>query len=237
MLKSMENKEQPKALRGREVIEEAGRLLRQMHFSANRGAYAEGQHVAVSVDPRWNDDNKTISVLITCHAFGHRQVDWAGLPVFVLPEGGRTEVPLPPRLDSRGQAVITKLPLGDYRLSASAQWGVSGEPAPLAQKGPWSRVYSTHDGQAKVMVARTVTGELVVAGETDNPHLAGATVRFSLVRKGEPLTQLSGELILKPCEEQPNLWEGRWVYQTQLGLAAAGEEENEFVFCVLSPSE
>ena len=39
---------------GAEVVEEAARLIKQIRFSANRPAYMEGEHVAVSVDPRWS---------------------------------------------------------------------------------------------------------------------------------------------------------------------------------------
>src|SRR5713226_5207650 len=117
MPKNRTGEAQSQTQKGREAIEEAARLLRQMQFSQDHGAYAEGHHVAVSVDPRWNADHETICVLITCYSFGHRRTDWATLPVHVLPESGGPGVHAIARLDARGQASIPKLPPGDYRLS------------------------------------------------------------------------------------------------------------------------
>ena len=47
----MTPKSQPKIPRGRHVIEEAARLLRQLRFSERCGAYAEGRRVAVTLAP------------------------------------------------------------------------------------------------------------------------------------------------------------------------------------------
>src|SRR5215510_3179167 len=111
------NEGQPGSTPRQQVIEEAARLLRQMQFSPDYGAYAEGHHVAVSVDPRWNTGHEAISVLITCYPFGHRNIDWSSLPVQVLPKSGGIIVCAIARLNARGQAVIPRLPPGDYRLS------------------------------------------------------------------------------------------------------------------------
>src|SRR5262245_11568794 len=118
---SKTNERRPGSAPGQQVIEEAARLLRQLQFSPGYGAYAEGSHVAVSVDPRWNTDQETIRVLITCHQFGHRRANWSSLPVQVLPKSGGTGVHAIVRLDARGQAVIPRLPPGDYRLSLRLQ--------------------------------------------------------------------------------------------------------------------
>src|SRR3989442_14355703 len=117
MLKNKTTEEQAGAQRGWQVIEEAAWLLRQMRFSQHHGAYAEGQQVAISIDPRWNTDNETIHVLITCYAFAHRRADWAKLPLHILPEGGRAGVYTIARLNRRGQVVIPRLPAGEYRIS------------------------------------------------------------------------------------------------------------------------
>src|SRR5215471_17475452 len=101
---------------GRSAMEETAQLLRQIRFSHRYGAYAEGQYVAVSVDPRWNDDETTFRAMVSCLAFGHRQVDWAHLPIIITPEsGGGTSVLA--RLTSRGQILLPSLLPGEYRLS------------------------------------------------------------------------------------------------------------------------
>ena len=46
----------PQSGQGHEIVREAAQLLSRMSFWSNRGAYAEGRYVAISVDPRWNDD-------------------------------------------------------------------------------------------------------------------------------------------------------------------------------------
>src|SRR5437762_2971875 len=84
MLKNKTTEEQSGAQRGRQVIEEAAWLLRQLRFSQHHGAYAEGQQVAISIDPRWNTDHETMQVLITCYAFAHRRAEWAKLPMHIL---------------------------------------------------------------------------------------------------------------------------------------------------------
>src|SRR5262245_35585490 len=105
-------------LRGLEVVEEAAKLIKQIRFSANRPAYTEGKHVAVSVDPRWSEDNETIKVLITCYGLGHQQVDWEGLRMNIDRwEDGRRVTWLA-FLNARGQAVRDGLPVGgEYSLS------------------------------------------------------------------------------------------------------------------------
>lgn len=109
---------QTSVIRGLEVVEEAARLVKQIRFSANRPAYTEGKHVAVSVDPRWSDDNQTVNVLITCFALGHQQVDWEGLRVNIERREEEHSVTWLSFLNARGQAVRSELPVGEeYSLS------------------------------------------------------------------------------------------------------------------------
>lgn len=235
-------KQQPRAVRGQEVIEEAARLIRQMRFSANRGAYAEGKHVAVSLDPRWNDDKETISVLITCYAFGHRQVDWVGQPVFILGE----KVSAVSKFNLRGQAIQAGLPPGDYRLTTSPVYGRSVAPVPLptrvqalaatgtarargvAEKEGLLEpvVYESVDGRVRATVRQTKTGKTEVAFETNDETLAGATVRFAFVEESGRV-ELSDEVKLEPVEGEERLWEG---YREEL---VEPSEPCELVFEVL----
>ncbi|MDW8367923.1 MAG: hypothetical protein RMK49_18940, partial [Abditibacteriales bacterium] len=221
MLKRVKNNEPPKILRGREVIEEAARFLRQIHFHANRGAFAEGKHVAVLVDPRWNEGNETIRLLITCYAFGHRRVDWEGLPVFVEPQN-RGDAWLC-FLNGRGQGIIPDLPPGDYRLSTSAQFGRSAAPVPFLTSalalaaapkvgqdvicGP--HVYESTDGRLRATLRQTMAGTTVVAVETNEASLAGAVVRFAFVQETGKI-QLTDTVTLQPVEGEAGLCEGRW---------------------------
>ena len=103
---------------GVDVVEEAARLVKQIRFSANRPAYSEGEHVAVSVDPRWSDDNETINVLITCFALGHQHVDWEGLRINIERRQDDRSVTWLSFLDARGQSMRNELPVGgEYSLS------------------------------------------------------------------------------------------------------------------------
>lgn len=237
MLKNMTNKERAKPLRGREVIEEAARFLRQMRFWANRGAYAEGQHVAVSVDSRWNDDHQTIQTLITCYAFGHRRVDWEGVPVFVLPEREGKKEGWMLRLNARGQVVFPSLPPEDYHLSTSTQYGVEsvplrlravGAPQPKEAELPEIYSYESIDGHVRATVYQTKEDKTVVVFETENEALADATVHFAFVQKAGKVEQ-SAEVKLEPT--RVGLWEGRWENFIKLS------EPCDLVFEVLAGDE
>jgi hypothetical protein len=207
---------------GCEVIEEAVQLLNQMRFWSNCGAYAEGDHVAVSVDPQWNDDKESIEVLITCYAFGHWQVDWKGIPVFILPETGNINAIR--RLNARGQAIIPSLPLGDYRLSTSLHYGYSEEdvPVPIREQMPRQQevaakiklpvqmspaVYYSVDRRVKAEVFQDPTDKTFVIFKTNEAKFRFATVRFAFVGTSEQIEQ-SAEVILN--EEEQESWKGSW---------------------------
>ncbi len=103
---------------GVEVVEEAAKLIKQIRFSANRPAYKEGEHVAVSVDPRWSADNRTIEVFITCYALGHQDVDWEGLRINIERREDERSVTWLSFLNARGQSTRNELPVGgEYSLS------------------------------------------------------------------------------------------------------------------------
>lgn len=247
MLHIVIQEEQPPTLQGRDVIEEAARLLRQLRFSTHRGASAEGQQVAVSVALHGNDDQETVRVLLTCYAFGHRQVAWQGLPVFVLPEG-QGNVSALAFLNARGQAVLPRLERGAYRLSTSAQYGRSPTPIPLhgrsQRAGTAFRlrgrnlqrpatpseepVYTSIDGRVQATVRHTPAGTTVVAFETQDGAWAGATVRFALVDAGGGEVAHSAEVELQPVESPAPLWRGIWEQALELSVAC------NLVFAVLA---
>jgi hypothetical protein len=243
MLKMVTNEKQPKTLRGREVVEEAARLLRQKAVSPHRAAYLEGEHVSVLVAPYWNDDGETFRLGITCNAFGHRRVDWEGLPVFVesQSEDGVSWLCF---LNTRGQAALPSLPPGDYRLSTSAQFGRSAQPIPFLNPAlaalaartsatdntiplPEPLVYQSTDGRLRATLRQTASDTTVVAVETNEASLAGAVVRFAFVQESGKI-ELSDTVTLQPVEGEEGLWEGRWEGAAQLA------EPCEFVFEVIT---
>lgn len=222
-----------------EVIEEAVSLLRQIRFSAIEGGYLRGEHVAVSVHPRWNEDRKTIRVRIFCDPLGDRYVEWDRLPIFVYPEGEDAGLAGLVRLDQGGQGVFSRLKPAEYRLFAETQWGESGERIPIGVKtvegARWSRTYSLQDESIQVTVAGTETGGFVVAGETREQHLAGATIQVSIFDPKISRIQYDVQLTLMPHPKKENRWIDRRVYEP--GMAAAGNAESELVFVVLPPSK
>lgn len=243
MDKSKTPEQQSGTPRGQQVIEETGRLLRQMRFSQDRGAYAEGQHVAVSVDPRWNEDSETIRVLISCYAFGHHRVDWAQLPVHVLPEGGRAGVYAIIRLDGRGQAVIPRLSPGEYCLSLRRK-PIRVEPVlsrqleRLAAQGETDleerRVWRGEGEEGALLwtLEETEDGDVQIAFETNAQHLAGHVVIFSLVDPDSKQVQYRRRLTLEPTRT-PGKWEG-WC---SLGARTEFQGPYELIFEVVPPEE
>ncbi len=214
----MTHKDQPKTPRGRRVIEEASQLLRQLRFSAHRGAYVEGQRVAISVDPRWNADQETVRVLVTCYPFGHQRTDWATLPVHVQPDGGTSGVHALARLDARGQTTIPRLPPGRYRLSlrlkpAQATPVLSRQIERLAAKEredqETERQVWQGAGEDEAILwtlEETEEGEVQIAFETSDERFANSTIVFHLIDPLSKQTRYRRQLTLQPTRT-PGKWE------------------------------
>jgi hypothetical protein len=229
--------------KGREAIEEAARLLRQMQFSQDYGAYAEGYHVAVSVDPRWNADHETVSVLITCYPFGHRRTDWALLPIHVLPKGGGSGVHAIARLDARGQALIPTLPPGDYRLSLrikpiQVELVLFRQHERLAAQGEDEQYERRlwrgegEDGAIVWTIEETEEGDIQIAFETNEERLSGHGVVFSLVDPDSKRVQYSHRLTLEPARTL-----GKWEGWCSVGSQTDLQGPYELVFEVVPPDE
>lgn len=213
----------PETRQGHEILQEAAQLLRQMSFWSNRGAYVEGRHIAISVDPRWDDAHETIQVCVTCYAFGQHAVDWQTLPIFVRPAGvGRVHGVA--RLDTRGQALLTRLQPDDYRLFVPERYGRREEPlwfSPSQAHGNLAaatdafyepsepRIYDSLDGSVRATVYRSRDGTTVVAFETWEAELMGAVVCFAFVQASGDVLQ-SATVNLTPVAEEPGLLEARW---------------------------
>ena len=243
MRKNTSDKGQSALQQGSVALAEAAHLFRQMRLSHDQGAYAEGQHVAISVDPRWNVDRQTLCVLITCYAFGHNRIKWSSLPVYVLPEGGKAGVRVIARLDVRGQTVIPSLPPGDYTLSLrlTPQRGdlvLSDKPERLAAQGEddqderrlW-RGNSENDALSWT-IEETEEGDVQIAFETHEERLAGHVVVFSLVELNSKHVHSSYRLTLEPTRTA-GTWEG-WC---SVGSRAHLHGPYELVFEVVSPNE
>jgi hypothetical protein len=243
MRKNTSDKGQSALQQGSVALAEAAHLFRQMRFSYDHGAYAEGQHVAISVDPRWNVDRQTLCVLITCYAFGHNRIKWSSLPVYVLPEGGKAGVRVIARLDARGQTVIPSLPAGDYTLSLRltpqrADLVLSDKPERLAAQGEdeqderrlW-RGSSENDALIWT-IEETEEGDVQIAFETHEERLAGSVVVFSLVELNSKHVHSSHRLTLEPTRTA-GTWEG-WC---SVGSRAHLHGPYELVFEVVSPNE
>ena len=240
----MTQKDQPKAPKGRQVVEEAARLLQQVRFSERRGAYAAGRRVAVSVDPRWNADQETVRVLVTCHPFGHRRTDWTTLPVHVQPDGGSSGVHALARLDARGQAMIPRLPPGRYRLSLRLT-PIQTTPV-LAHLGERLAAKEFDEEEAERRVWRgtgennaiawtleeTEEGEVQIAFETSDERFAHATILFHLLDPMSAQVHYSQHVVLAPTRA-PGKWEG-W---RSLGFRADFPGPYDLVFEIAPPDE
>ena len=215
-----DDREPPEVLPDHEVISEATQLLRQMSFWSNRGAYAEGRYVAISVDPRWNDDCDTIRVALTCYAFG-QQVDWRRLPIVARPASVQHPYVIA-HLNARGQAMMRRLPPDDYDLYVPEHYERSATPLPFAvsaghlaaatetpDRPDEPQIYDTPDGRLRATVRRTLDGTIIVAFETEEAALAGAVVYFAFMSEGGEV-QHSASVTLTPVAEEPGLWEARW---------------------------
>ena len=240
----MTRKDQPGTPRGQRVIEEAAQLLRQLRFSTHRGAYAEGRHVAVSADPRWNADLETIQVLVTCHPFGHRRADWAALPVQVQPDSGASGVHALARLDTRGQAMVPRLPPGRYRLSLrlkpSQATPVLSRPIErlaakeLEEQETERQVWqgAGEDNAILWTLEETEEGEVQIAFETSDERFANSTIVFHLIDPVSKQVQYSQTVTLAPTRT-PGKWEG-W---RSLGFRIDFAGPYELVFAATTSDE
>ena len=219
----------PQSGQGHEIVREAAQLLSRMSFCSNRGAYAEGRYVAISVDPRWNDDNGTIQVALTCYAFGPGQVDWQGLPVLARP-AGNTSVYGIVRLDARGQGIMTRLQPDDYHLFVPEHYGRSEEflsfcphhalgslaAATEDVEAPFEpHIYDSSDGSLRATIRQSAEGTTIAAFETWETSLAGAVVYVAFVLESGDVLQ-SAEVQLTPVEEEPGLLEARWEAEIEI---------------------
>jgi hypothetical protein len=194
-----------------------------MSFWSNRGAYAEGRYVAISVDPHWNDDNTTMQVVLTCYAFGQGSVDWQGLLVLARPAGHACVYGIA-RLDTHGQARMTRLQPDTYRLVVPECYGRSEIFLPFCpphalgslaaatedvEAVATPHIYTSRDGHLWATVRQTAEGTTIAAFETWDTSLADAVVYAAFVLESGDVWH-SAEVQLTPVAEEPGLFEARW---------------------------
>ncbi len=226
----------PGGPRGREAIQEAAAFLSGARFSMGSGSYADGQHVSVHIDASPNDDGETMAVLVSCLAFGHRPVDWDGMPLFIF-EGDRAETdPVAvPCLNRQGQTAVERLPIGRYCLLASATSGRSDRPVPARLGSRWPPTYPSIDGRVRVTITEDPTRLREVSAESMGPggaDMVGATVLYAFVDPATRLARSSGRCRLEQTDQT--------VFGTSrfpVAHAATAPADSDFVFCVLPSSE
>lgn len=222
------------------LIDETARLLRRIHFSHAYGDYAESDAVAVSIDPRWNSGHDTFRALLSCMAFGHRQVEWEHLPVQVTPEGRGDGVHALIRLDAGGHGLIPRLPPGDYRLMLRAKL-LRSVPvlAPrldrLAAQGDEEeerrvRQGEGEDGAVQWSLEETEDGDMQVAFETQDERLAHASVLFHLLDATSKQVCYSRQLSFTPTRSP-----GKWEAWCSIGVREEFPGPYDLVFEIVLP--
>jgi hypothetical protein len=226
---------------GQAAIEEAAQLLRQMRFSHRQGAYAEGRYVAISADPRWNADERTFRVQLSCLAFGHRRIDWERLPLHIAPEDSSSGVHVLTRLNPRGQALVPNLFPGEYRLTLRLRptriaTVLSAEPDRLAAQGEDEREErqvwrgESEDGAVLWSIEAGEEGDVQVAFETSAERLAGAVIVFSLIDPASQQIRYSRQLTLEPTRLS-----GKWEAWYSIGSRTEFQGPYELEFEILGP--
>jgi len=230
------------------VLTETTRLMEQMRFTTGRGAFAEGRHASVMVDSPPGENGKTFNLFITCHPHQPVRLACDGLPVFVTPRHGGSDRCWITFLDSHGQAWLTDLPAGEYRLNSSTCFGPREPTGPLWIHAPalaakslmpqptrqpefdqWARIVESNDGRVRATVRLTPHGSIALAIETGDVALAKGWVNYALVSPTGAVTQ-HGTLVLEEVSGRTPLWEGRTEWRV------SGQQACGLVFAVQPPS-
>lgn len=106
-----------------DVVAEVSRLLEGICFSDSSGKYLAGNRVAVVIDPRLNEDQRTLSVIVSFHLFGHQKVNWSGKVLVLELEGKKTPSRSFAPIDPRGQAFFSAVERSSYRMSLRERSG------------------------------------------------------------------------------------------------------------------
>ncbi len=219
-----------KAIRGYKIIKETADLLKKMRFSSSRGDYAEGEHVSVMIDPRWENDH-SISVVFTCFAFGRQTVEWKERVIILKGEDEIKTLIAFAFLNSRGQACLPVLQPGSYTLSMKGCefspeikpklpkiTAISEQTRLAASKLEDSSI--TPDLSDKPHVEKLFDGMILstlrfmkdgvqIAFQTKEQALAGANVKFELIQS-DSIVLAQGEVTLETYQYDRDIWRGVW---------------------------
>jgi WD40 repeat protein len=218
-------------VQGSEVLQEAEILLEKMRFHPGRGDFAQGQYVAILIDPQVEAD-QTMLVQITCWARGHQTVDWRRLVAWVryrqegierfrlvsLDSRGRGYLrSLPPtqcliRMGSRGEASIPHpgpLARQSRRGSLATPCAAAAAAAPPDVVSECLHICDSLDGKITATVRRVVDG-IEIAFETRAPDMAKRSISFALVASRTGRILLGEEVLLETVPADPESWEGTW---------------------------
>lgn len=210
--------------KGRTVIEEAARLLKEIRFSANNPAYIEGSHAAVSVDPRWRDDNSAIEAMITCFSLDAGPVDWDGLRINIDRKEGERSITWLTFLNARGQAVRRLPAQGDYSASlpyyarsevfqqaihppirARGSLELTHDAADQVWRKPFVREGDSPGGPFSWRMEETDQGDVRLSIRTTDEGMVGKPIVFSLVESGSGRMHSTGECTVSGIRE-PYYW-------------------------------
>lgn len=202
-------------IRGRKVIEETSRLLKQIHFSANHPAYIEGDHVAVSVDPRWMENNSEIEAMITCFSLEAGPVDWEGLRINIDRKDAERSVTWLSFLNARGQAVRRLPAPGEYSVAlpyyersdvfqqaihppirARGSAELTHDQKDTALCKPFEKEGEAHRGALSWRIEETDGNVRISIRTADDERTIGKRIEFSLVESGSGRMLISGEVIV-----------------------------------------
>lgn len=230
-------------IRGRTVIEETSRLLKQIRFSANTPAYIEGAQVAICVDPRWRDDDGAIEAMVTCFALDAASVDWEGLRINIDHKDGGHGTTWLAFLNGRGQTA-RKLPTrGEYSISlpyyTSSKIFRQAIHPPIRARGSAELLHHeppemlpqrfAHEGHSLELaltwkVEETDDGNRRLSIRTTDEAVAGKSIVFTLVESDSGRMLRTGEAPITLISEPY-----RWVSIGSIG------ENNIFADLVLQP--
>jgi hypothetical protein len=170
--------------------------------------------VAVSVDPRWTDQNSDIDALITCFSLDAGPVDWDGLRINIAQREGERSITWLAFLNAKGQAIRRLPAYGEYSVSlphhARSEVFAQAIHPPIRARGS---VELTHeqtdaalcrpfekDGEAAGGTLswriEEIDGNVRLSVRAADEKIIGKRIEFSMVESAIGRVQVSGDAIV-----------------------------------------